>query len=64
MNVQRYGTGLSQNIIVKIDELRRLMNKYPKYNMNPNGIIQWAIHTSINDDKLQQLRNLDSLAKC
>ena len=38
---QRYGTGLSQDTIVKIHELNRLMNKYPKYNMNPGGIIQW-----------------------
>jgi hypothetical protein len=44
------------------------MNNYPKYNINPNGIIQWAIHSSINgdntflDDKLEQLRTIDSLA--
>ena len=37
--------------------------------MNPDGIIQWAIHCSINgdntflDDKLEQLRSIDSLAK-
>jgi hypothetical protein len=47
-DVQNYGTGLSRDIIVKIDELRRLMDKYPQYQMNPDGIIQWAIHTSIN----------------
>jgi hypothetical protein len=68
MSVQRYGTGLSQDTIVKIDELKRLMNKHPKYHTNSNGIIQWAIHTSINadnrflDDKLEQLRTIDSLA--
>jgi hypothetical protein len=65
MEDQSYGTGLSQDTIVKIEELKRLMDKYPKYNMNPNGIIQWAIHSSINgdnvflDDKLEQLRSLD-----
>jgi hypothetical protein len=43
------------------------MNKYPKYNMNPDGIIQWAIHSSINadntflDDMLEQLRTIDML---
>ncbi len=60
-----YGTGLSQDTIVKIHDLNRLMNKYPKYHMNPDGIIQWAIHSSINgdntflDDKLEQLRTID-----
>jgi len=44
--VRRLETGFSQDTIVKIDELRRLMNRYPKYNMNPNGIIRWAIHSS------------------
>ena len=50
---------------MKIHELERMMNKYPKYNMNPHGIIQWAIHSSFNgdnkflDDKLEQLRNID-----
>ena len=58
---QSYGTGLSQDTIVKIDEIRRLMNKYPNYHMNPDGIIQWAIHSCLNgdntflDDKLEQL---------
>ena len=67
-DVQSYGTTLSQDTIVKIDELRRLMNKHPKYHTNSNGIIQWAIHTSINgdntflDDKLEQLRTIESLA--
>ena len=50
---------------MKIHELERMMNKYPKYNMNPHGIIQWAIHSSFNgdnkflDDKSEQLRNID-----
>jgi hypothetical protein len=65
MHDQSYWTGLSRDTIVKIDELRRLMNKYPKYNINPDGIIQWAIHSSLNgdstflDDKLEQLRSID-----
>src|SRR5215831_11643159 len=68
MDDQSYPTGLSQDTIVKIDELRRLMNKYPKYHMNRDGIIQWAIHCSFDgdniflDDKLEQLRTIDSLA--
>ena len=62
-------SSLSQDKIVKIDELKRLMNKYPKYHPNPDGIIRWAIFNSINgddtflDSKLEQLRSIDSLAK-
>jgi hypothetical protein len=26
------------------------MNKYPKHHKNPDGIIQWAIHSSLNDN--------------
>jgi hypothetical protein len=69
MHDQSSWTVLSQDTIVKIDELRRLMNKYPKYHMNPGGIIQWAIHSCLNgdntflEDKLDQLRTIDSLAK-
>jgi hypothetical protein len=69
MDDQSYRTGLSQDTTVKIEELERLMNKYPKYHTNPDGIIQWAIHCSINgdntflDDKLEQLRTIHSLAK-
>jgi hypothetical protein len=64
-----YVTGLSQEAILKIEELHRLMNKHPKYHMNPDVIIRWAIHSSFNgdnkflDDKLEQLRTIDSLAK-
>jgi hypothetical protein len=66
---QRYAPGLSQRGIQKIQELKSLMNKYPKYHTNPDDIIRWAIYNSINgdntllDDKLEQLRTIDSLAK-
>ena len=69
MDDQRYVTGLSQETIQKIQELKRLMNKYPQYHTNPDGIIRLAIYNSINgdntllDDKLEQLRTIDSLAK-
>jgi hypothetical protein len=62
---EKYGTGFSQDNIIKIEEFKRLMNKYQKYHMNPGGIIQWAIHSTKNgdnkflDDKLQQLRIMD-----
>jgi hypothetical protein len=68
MDDQRNG-GLSPGAIQKIQELKALMNKYPRYHTNPDGIIRLAIYNSINgdytllDDKLEQLRTIDSLAK-
>ena len=65
MDYRRFGNGLSQDTIVKIEELKRLMDKYPQYNRNRDGILRWAIQSSINgdnvflDDKLEQLRSLD-----
>ena len=68
MDDQGYGGGLSQER--KIDELRRLVHKYPQYQDNdPNVIVEWANYCSMNgdnkflDDKLEQLRTIDSLAK-
>jgi hypothetical protein len=61
-----FGTGLSPVNILKIGELKRLVNKYPRYCTNPDGIIKLAVYNSINgdnnllDDKLEQLRSLDS----
>ncbi|MGA9149176.1 MAG: hypothetical protein WBZ36_01255 [Candidatus Nitrosopolaris sp.] len=69
MDDQRYDTNLSPDIIPKIGELKRLVNKYPQYRTNPDGIIRLAIYDSINgnntllDSKLEQLRTIDSLAK-
>jgi hypothetical protein len=65
MDDQSPGTGLSPDTALKIEEFRRLMDKYPKYHMNPDIIIQWAIHSSFNgdnqflDDELDQLRTID-----
>jgi hypothetical protein len=63
-----YGGGLSQER--KIDELKMLVHKYPQYQDNdPDVIVEWAIYCSMNgdnkflDDKLEQLRTIDSLAK-
>jgi hypothetical protein len=67
MDDQRYGTGLSPGAIQKIQELKALMTKYPRYHTNPDSIVRLAVYNSINgdntllDDKLKQL--LDSLAK-
>jgi hypothetical protein len=69
MEDQSRGTGLSQGKIQKIQELKALMNKYPRYHTNPDGIIRLAVYNSINgdntllDDKLEQLRTIHSLAK-
>ena len=58
---------LSQDKIVKIGELRRLLYKCPQYFTNPDGIIKWAVYCSSNgddrflNDKLEQLRSIDSL---
>ena len=65
---QSYGTGLSWGTVQKIQELKGLMNKYSDYHTNPDDVIRLAIFNSINrddtllDDKLEQLRRLDSLA--
>ena len=68
MDDQRYDTGLSLDNILKIGELKRLVNKYPQYHTNPDGIIRLAIFNSINgdnkplDEKLEQLRRIESQA--
>ena len=62
---QRYGTGLSQDTLVKIQQLKILLNRYPQYHPNPDDIIRLAIYNSINGDdmlpdgKLEQLRTID-----
>jgi hypothetical protein len=62
-------SSLSRETILKIEELKRLVNKYPQYCTNPDGIIKLAIYNSIDgdnkllDDKLEQLRTIDSLTR-
>lgn len=66
---QTYRTSLSQAKILKVGEFKRLINKYSRYCNNPDGILELAIYNSINgddtllDNKLEQLRTIDSLAK-
>ena len=63
-----YGTSLSPEKIRKVGEFKRLINKYSRYCTNPDSIQELAIFNSINgddtllDDKLSQLRYIDSLA--
>ena len=65
MDDRRSGIGLSQETKRKIDELTRLMNKYPQFHTNLNGIIRWAINGAVKgdnqflDEKLEQLRIID-----
>jgi hypothetical protein len=60
---ESYGTSLSQGTIQKIQELQRLVKKYPQY--CPDGLLQWIIISCNNgdnqllDDKLEQLRIID-----
>jgi hypothetical protein len=68
-DVQSYGIGLSQETRLKIEELKKLVYKYPQHHNNkPDEIVNWAIYCSVNgddkflDDKLEQLRSFDSLA--
>jgi hypothetical protein len=67
MDDPSYRTGLSQDTIVKIQELKRLVYKYPKY-WNPDGIIKLVTYNFINgdnkflDEKLAQFRSIDRLA--
>src|SRR5215469_13927476 len=64
MDDQNYGFSRA----LKIEELKLLMSKYSQYHENPDGILRLAIYNSGNgdntllDDKLQQLRSIDSLA--
>jgi hypothetical protein len=62
-------TGLSQDTIVKIHELKRLAYKYSHYCAIPDGAIRLAIYNSINSDNtllgqmLELLRSVDAMNK-
>ena len=67
MDDRSHGRGLSPETILKIEQMKRLVYKYPQYqNNDPDGIIRWAIYNSSNgdntllDNKLEQLRVIDS----
>jgi hypothetical protein len=59
----------SQETMLKIQELKRLMYKYPQYHSNPDGVIKCVTYFSINcdntllDEKLEQLRSIDAIRK-
>ena len=60
---------LSQETILKIQELKRLVYKYPQCHSNPDGVIKCVTYFSINGDntllgeKLEQLRSIDAISK-
>jgi hypothetical protein len=62
-------SGISYLTIVKINELKGLMNKYPQYHENLDGIIRLAVYNSINGDDallngtLEQVRIFDGQIK-
>src|SRR5262249_34292382 len=44
---QIFGTGLSPETILKIQELKRLVNKYPQFHtIDADEIVKWAIYCS------------------
>jgi len=57
---------LSQETILKIEELKRLLYRYPQYYRNPDAIIKCATYWSINgdnmilDEMLEKLRMIAS----
>jgi hypothetical protein len=69
IDTTNYRGTLSQETILKIQELKRLVYKYVQYHSNPDGVIKCVTHFSINgdntllDEKLGQLRTIDSISK-
>jgi hypothetical protein len=63
---QRYGSGLSPETILKIEQLKRLVYKCSQYHNNdPDEIVRLVVYNCINgdntllNDKLEQLRTID-----
>ena len=59
---------LSQETILKIQELKMLVYRYPIYS-NPDGVVKCVTYFSINgdntflDEKLEELRNIHAISK-
>ena len=62
-------TTLSQETILKIEELKRLIDRYSRYHHNPAAVINCIIYYCNNgdntllDEKLEQLRSIDAISK-
>jgi hypothetical protein len=69
MNTSNDEGTLSQETILKIQELKRLIYRYPQYHRNPGGVISCIIYFCNNgdntflDEKLEQLRSIDAISK-
>jgi hypothetical protein len=63
---QKKRTTISHETRLKIEELKRLVYKYPQYHYNPAAVIACVIHFCNEGDnsflhaKLEQLRMIDS----
>jgi len=61
-------TTLSQETILKIQELKRPVYRYAQYHHNPAAVISCVIHFCNNgdntllDEKLEQLRSIDAIS--
>ena len=62
-------TTLSRETILKIEELKRLIYRYPQYHRNPGAVINCIVYYCNNgdntllDEKLEQLRSIDAISK-
>jgi hypothetical protein len=62
-------TTLSQETILKIQELKRLIYRYSQYHRNPAAVINCIVYYCKNgdntllDEKLEQLRSIDAISK-
>jgi hypothetical protein len=60
---------LSQETILKIEELKRLVYRYPQYHRNPDAVIKCATYWSINGDNkvldeiLEKLRMISNFMR-
>jgi len=60
---------LSLETILKMEELKRLIYRYPQYHHNPSAVINCIVYYCNNGDdtllneKLEQLRRIDAISK-
>jgi hypothetical protein len=61
-------TTLSEETILKIEGLKRLIYRYSQYHRNPGAVINWIVYHCNNGDntlldvKLEQLRSIDVIS--
>src|SRR5262249_14307516 len=59
-------TTLSQETILKIQELKRLIYRYSQYHHNPSAVVYYCNNgdNTLLDEKLEQLRSIDAIGTC